>query len=158
MPRHEGFWSNGPSLIERLQEPGQAWLPFPKGNAAPWPGEANFLAALAEVEAALIAQERVVSYRGYSRCRLCSPMYLNGGQEFRHPQWVWPEGFRHYVEVHHVRPRKAFEKWVLSRAALRPDGGSRGLQSAPPYPPRVPREPGSTLQQLAAHLRARIER
>jgi hypothetical protein len=157
MPRHEGFWSSAAALPDRIHEdPWQAWLPFPKGHAESWPGEAAFLIALAEVEAAMIAQERVVSYRGYSCCRLCADLYLNGRREFRHPNWVWPEGFRHYVAVHHVRPRPAFETWVLSRAALKPD--ARRLPADHTFPPTTPRVPGATHKRLADLLRARIER
>jgi hypothetical protein len=34
-------------------------------------------------------------------------------------EWEWPEGFRHYVADHCVRPSVAFEHFVRERARTR---------------------------------------
>lgn len=87
----EGFWS-------------EANIPVP--NALPWEGQAEFLRALDAVEDAAT----VVSYRGWSNCRVCCRE--NGSREFCTGRAVWPSGFRHYVEAHNVRPSKEFQDYI----------------------------------------------
>lgn len=54
-----------------------------------------------------------IAYRGHSSCRLCHAK--NGFESLRLDGWEWPSGFRHYVEVHGVRPTRAFEAFILNR-------------------------------------------
>jgi hypothetical protein len=114
MTRHEGFWRDHHWDVIHL------WLPWPHARTMSWRGEADFLAALDKVEAHLRATEQEVGYRGMSTCRLCPPceehMYWNGSREFTHPKWAWPEGLRHYVQVHHLRPSWAFRRWIRHQA------------------------------------------
>ncbi len=44
---------------------------------------------------------------GYSYCRLCDKTD-NGYREKSDGQFVWPEGFLHYVEEHNVKPPQEF--------------------------------------------------
>ena len=55
-------------------------------------------------------EDRVVSFRGHSHCRLCG--CANGSREFRVDGWAWPEGFRHYVECHGVEPSPDFRAFI----------------------------------------------
>jgi hypothetical protein len=55
-------------------------------------------------------EPRVASYRGSSTCRLCGQS--NGSREFHVAGWIWPVGYRHYIEMHQVRPSLAFEEFV----------------------------------------------
>lgn len=38
-----------------------------------------------------------------------------GTRDLTDGQWVWPEGFAHYVEKHHVRPPDSFVEHVRRR-------------------------------------------
>lgn len=84
------------------------WSPVnqPVPHAMPWEGKAEFLHRLAIVEDA----SNAVQYRGWSNCRVCHRE--NGSREFLTPGAVWPAGFRHYIEVHNVRPSKAFTNYI----------------------------------------------
>ena len=53
-----------------------------------------------------------VGYRGFSPCRLCERD--NGNSAFRVADWEWPEGFRHYLADHDIRPSQSFEEFVLN--------------------------------------------
>lgn len=54
-----------------------------------------------------------VQWMGYSRCRICG--LLNGTKCVTFDgSWVFPEGFAHYVEMHHVRPPDEFIQHALS--------------------------------------------
>lgn len=92
----EGFWRN-------QYKPD---LPMPEAAAAPWEGKTEFLSTLEKIEAT--AQQ--VAYRGFSICRICKKM--NGTREFEHRNWVWPSGFRHYIEDHNVKPSEEFIKMI----------------------------------------------
>ena len=84
---------------------------------AKWPQRAAFLEMLDRAEA---EAQRAFS-RGYSRCRICR--CLNGTQSFQLDVWEWPEGFRHYVAEHEVRPSPECELFVrewAQREARRP--------------------------------------
>lgn len=95
--RQEGFWRSSSHSDENL--------PWPQPDAK-WPQRAAFLEAFDRVE----AEAHRVYYRGYSRCRICR--CLNGTQSFRLDVWEWPEGFRHYMAEHEVRPSSEFELFV----------------------------------------------
>lgn len=98
--RIEGYW--------RRTEGEDSELPWPVVDHA-WPNQA-FLRALEN------AEDRAggMDYMGFSTCRLCG--CTNGASEFELHGWVWPEGFKHYVADHNVRPTKEFEAFVLSSA------------------------------------------
>jgi hypothetical protein len=57
----------------------------------------------------------VVSYRGFSWCRICPSRSgaSMGTKSYRYNGWEWPEGFRHYIVEHNVVPSKEFLKEVL---------------------------------------------
>jgi hypothetical protein len=102
MPKHEGFW--------RKNHSEESSLPWP-ATAPDWPGSPDFLAALEKAEA--VAEK--IAYRGISLCRLCGRG--NGNRSLRLNVWEWPEGFKHYIAAHSVRPSLDFERfiWNLSR-------------------------------------------
>lgn len=97
----EGFWCSS-------FEPN---LPVPVPNDESWPGQALFLRKLFTVQ----SKAPHVAFRGWSRCRLCGQ--ANGNKEFTEvingQAWTWPEGFRHYVLEHNVRPSLAFQEFII---------------------------------------------
>lgn len=93
----EGFWRS-----ER-----EPTLPSPHGLDKPWKGKRKFLAALAKVEKRAHASH----YKGSSNCRICDKR--NGSATYEYDGWQWPSGYRHYVEVHNVRPSLAFQEFIL---------------------------------------------
>lgn len=103
----EGFWRQRPDPV------GDRWrdddLPWPL-RTADWSQRSEFLDALLLVE----SHAESVSYRGWSNCRLCCRE--NGSRSFTLGEWEWPEGYRHYIVEHHVRPSVAFEQFVNSHA------------------------------------------
>jgi hypothetical protein len=95
--RYEGFWRTS------LHADGK--LPWPQPEPK-WNERAGFLEMLDRAEVAAYR----VHYFGYSDCRICG--CLNGTKSFRLDVWEWPEGFRHYVAEHEVRPSPEFELFV----------------------------------------------
>lgn len=100
-PMREGFWRS-------LKNGEVNELPMPVEGPV-WKGQSEFLAALKKLE----AEAQVTTYRGFSSCRLCRCM--NGSAEFSANGWLWPEGYRHYVVAHNVRPSLAFQEMVINR-------------------------------------------
>ena len=100
-PQYEGFWRSSPN--------GDEDLPWPQPDVT-WQKRIVFLEALDRVEA--LAQK--IPYRGFSHCRLCG--IGNGNKSLRLDIWEWPEGFRHYVAEHQVRPTPTFEAFVMHRS------------------------------------------
>jgi hypothetical protein len=100
-PKYEGFWRSS------ADEP--ADLPWPVKDER-WSDRPRFLEALNEGER--ISQR--VAYRGFSNCRICG--CRNGFESLRMGGWEWPAGFRHYVEVHLVRPTDDFIRFILGGA------------------------------------------
>jgi len=95
--KHEGYWPT--SKDKAIKSP---WpIPDPA-----WLGRTAFLSRLDKLEP---TAERVY-YMGKSLCRLCGCQ--NGNQEFRFDDWVWPEGYRHYIADHYVRPSEQFEDFI----------------------------------------------
>lgn len=89
--RVEGYWAN----VRHPEYP----TPIPRESLEK---KASILHALDKKE----KSARVMRYRGWSTCRLCgcgngSNAYLFGG-------WLWPSGFRHYLEEHNVKPSQDF--------------------------------------------------
>lgn len=99
-PRYEGYWRSSYTEANNL--------PWPT-PAPVWTGQNNFLTSLTQAEA--IAER--IAYRGYSHCRICR--CTNGHNTLQLSEWDWPEGFKHYVAVHSVRPSADFEQFILSR-------------------------------------------
>jgi hypothetical protein len=104
-PSYEGFWRSSPEANEGLPwpVPDQEWI---HRNA--------FLDSLDRAE----ADAQKIASRGYSLCRLCGNR--NGFKSFRLDHWEWPEGFRHYVESHQVRPSREFELFITQWARRKP--------------------------------------
>jgi hypothetical protein len=95
--RSEGFWRN-------THNPE---LPWPEPDPT-WDGRDVFLRALDGVERGA----RRVAFRGYSPCRICGCQ--NGFQTLETGDWMWPQGYRHYIAEHAVRPSAAFEDFILT--------------------------------------------
>ncbi len=57
------------------------------------------------------AKSNITHFKGYSTCRICG--CRNGSQAHTLDGWVWPEGFRHYIDVHNVKPSAEFIEWLL---------------------------------------------
>lgn len=55
--------------------------------------------------------EKIHHMRGLSRCRLCGRM--NGSAERSDGEFLWPEGYSHYVKEHGVIPPTKFLLKVL---------------------------------------------
>jgi hypothetical protein len=94
----EGFWK---------QDKNDSKLPWPSGGQTPWRGRAKFLQELAIKE----GQAKKLRTKGFSLCRICKE--ANGSITFQLNGWIWPSGYRHYIEAHNVRPSLAFQEWVL---------------------------------------------
>jgi hypothetical protein len=91
----EGFWALSSE---------DTTLPTPVSSS--WKGRVEFLRLLGRVE----KKARVIAYKGKSICRMCGSS--NGSEEFTYKGWVWPSGYRHYIEAHQVRPSLAFEEFI----------------------------------------------
>lgn len=57
------------------------------------------------------------TYRGFSRCRFCQ--CPNGSSDQTDGTYIWPSGFAHYLEVHHVKPPQKFIDHVLKKVSQR---------------------------------------
>ena len=97
--KHEGYWSTSKDKPSKF--------PWPIPDPA-WLGKTAFLSRLDKLE----ANAERVSWLGKSICRLCG--CENGSQEFQFDDWVWPEGYRHYITDHCVRPSKQFEDFIAA--------------------------------------------
>ena len=95
----EGFWYS-------KYEP---YLPKPVPNLKPWKGQKKFLAALDKAE----SKARESRFKGSSKCRICG--CTNGSADYKLDFWQWPDGLRHYIEKHNVRPSLAFQEFILGR-------------------------------------------
>lgn len=91
-----GFWKSSAACD----------MPTPTANPEAWAGQAEFVANLLALE----SRTEAVSFRGISYCRLCCRS--NGNREFRHALAEWPEGLRHYIAEHNVRPPDEFIEFV----------------------------------------------
>lgn len=97
--RIEGYWrtSYAPEL------------PMPATDVD-WPERDRFLPLLDDVQKAARARYT----KGMSTCRICGE--TNGSIEYELDEWKWPEGLRHYLSDHGVRPTADFEAFVLDRS------------------------------------------
>jgi len=113
----EGYWASDQD-ISKDEYKGE--YPWPVSSTS-FPEKEIFVNQLIEVETRLLELEEkskangehekyVHSYRGLSMCRICNKK--NGYKEYvleiSDRIVNWPEGFRHYVEVHDVRPTDEF--------------------------------------------------
>ena len=94
--KREGFWKS-------IAEPD---LPMPVPNGDPIKSQALFLEKLTQKESKALK----LSYRGWSTCRICK--CVNGTQSFQDRGWEWPSGYKHYIDVHNVRPSRDFYKFI----------------------------------------------
>ena len=97
---NEGYW--------RESEDEASPLPWPVQDPT-WEHRGEFLVELRIIE----STSAYTDWMGFSRCRLCGRD--NGASDFRAGQWVWPEGYQHYIADHDVRPSREFEEFVLKR-------------------------------------------
>lgn len=101
--KREGFWRSFTGARD---------LPWPEAHDEPMEDQEPFLEALNYAE----AWAEVTSYRGWSTCRLCGKH--NGSTELNLRGWTWPEGYRHYIEVHNVRPSPEFKAFIEGYSAM----------------------------------------
>jgi hypothetical protein len=97
--RIEGYWRT--SYAPHLPTP---------VTGVEWPERAHFLTLLDDAELAAHAHHT----KGMSKCRVCGE--INGSIEYELGGWRWPEGLRHYLYDHGVRPTHDFEAFVLGRS------------------------------------------
>ncbi len=92
-------------------------LPKACGSTSTWKGRKAFLTALGRVEASSMVHEK--HYKGDSKCRCCGTKNGSAENSLRYfgMMWIWPGGFRHYVELHNLRPSLAFQEFILAAAA-----------------------------------------
>ena len=119
----EGFWYS-----ER-----EPHFPMPVHSDIPHPNKEEILKAYDDLIEAEMEygpsnewkNSKVVGYRGFSYCRCCTKeQQFNGAtstilvdmgcREYSYNGWTWPQGYRHYIDVHNVVPSKSFLKDVLS--------------------------------------------
>lgn len=80
----------------------------------------SFLQKLNEVETHLKkSKSSYIGYFGFSYCRLaefdnCQKGDHNGNQEYITDTWTWPQGYKHYIEVHNVKPSDKFYKYIMN--------------------------------------------
>jgi len=100
----EGYW--------RQSESEMSPLPWPTPDPG-WSRRKEFLGKLEDLEVTSFHMD----FMGYSRCRLCGRD--NGASEFKASGWIWPEGYRHYIADHGVRPSVGFEEFILGENSRR---------------------------------------
>uniref|UniRef100_A0A6M3L0S4 Uncharacterized protein n=1 Tax=viral metagenome TaxID=1070528 RepID=A0A6M3L0S4_9ZZZZ len=101
----EGFWYG-------KKEPN---LPFPKtSDDKKWMNKKiKFIRKLERIEDIIessINIGKISSYKGFSKCRICKQKV--GSREFEFKNWIWPEGFLHYIEKHNIKPTDDFIKFI----------------------------------------------
>jgi hypothetical protein len=84
-------------------------LPWPVPEPE-WERRSEFLERLQVIE----ATSGHMDWMGYSICRLCGRS--NGASDYKAGRWIWPEGYRHYISEHLIRPSADFEAFVLGKA------------------------------------------
>ena len=103
-----GFWRQ--SIEERSE------LPHPQELIDPsWP-----VVERVRVATYLRRGQVARAYLGYSFCRLDCGLAVQfmGTRDLTDGEWVWPEGFAHYVEHHAVKPPAAFLDAIADRLPL----------------------------------------
>jgi hypothetical protein len=107
-------------IPEALNHPGLEWyLPDPYDFVdATW--DAN---ERSRVVAYVQSGKERRSWRGLALCRFRCKLAeqapkIMGYRCLSDGSYMWPEGFAHYLEAHHVRPPEEFVRHVLHMAAL----------------------------------------
>lgn len=110
-----GYWrpnlvTGGDDLSEYIKKLNEkyAYLPDPRDFI----DNAWDLTEKTVVAGYLKTRADLVSWRGWSSCRLCG--IANGSTCKSDGKFVWPSGFAHYVEAHSVRPPAEFIKHILA--------------------------------------------
>lgn len=101
--RPEGYWYSA-------EYPHTTRFPTPVPFVLTKEDAEDFLLKLDKLEVFLKKQGFVRSFLGTSDCRICG--CENGSKEFYWQGWVWPFGYRHYVEEHWVAPSEDFRALV----------------------------------------------
>jgi len=86
-----GFWKDK-NDSETVDFP----MPIPDTTTLTPEKESEFLEKLKQIEKISVN----TSYMGYSNCRICG--CINGCDEYKWKEFVFPEGYKHYIEKHHV--------------------------------------------------------
>jgi hypothetical protein len=95
--RQEGFWCDVEQKDFLFKE-----LPYPQENQMSQEEISDFLSKLVKVE----SRTPTFKYMGFSKCRICDK--TNGTQTYYTDLFAWPEGYKHYIKEHGVRPSAAF--------------------------------------------------
>lgn len=74
-----------------------------ESSTLPWPKEGHLPEETKElVVDYLINGTYHMGWRGYSCCRICGK--INGSSDFTHDNFVYPEGYAHYIRDHNIMP------------------------------------------------------
>ena len=111
--KHVGFWKK--VSVESSESCGQFNVLFSKNAFDKYPVEnsnthnnTSSIEKLKKIEQASSA----VYYYGCSTCRICGED--NGCGEYTYNDFVWPEGYMHYLEEHNVKMDEEFEEFLLN--------------------------------------------
>lgn len=107
--------------------------------------------------------ETVTRWAGSSTCRLCGR--LNGAMCLHHGDLTWPEGYRHYIEVHQVQPPLEFIAAARTAWACKPEDGPR-LPEVPlglpninyDLPPDIDTTPSQLVYDIHGEMNSLVER
>lgn len=103
MKKIEGYWYE----CDRYDRTGEKY-PMPVANTIDLSIKKDFIEKLKQIQK--ISHE--IHYRGFSGCRICN--CLNGTFEYEYEDWVWPEGYLHYIQDHNVAPTKEFYDFIMN--------------------------------------------
>jgi hypothetical protein len=95
--RQEGFWCDLTEKDFVLKE-----FPFPQTNQIIEGEIADFISKLTQVE----NKTPTFKCMGHSTCRICGEQ--NGNETYYTDLFAWPQGFKHYIKEHGVKPSAAF--------------------------------------------------
>jgi hypothetical protein len=96
-------------------------LPWPEKSVFPFKDKDSFIKKLKFVEANITKLGgRITAYKGISHCRICRLM--NGSTEFSLKNFVWPQGYLHYLQKHNVKPDDEFVKFIKSVYSIHQNG------------------------------------
>ena len=110
-PVRVGYWR------QREGAPDPPWnkdstlaLPWPEENSLRLPPE-----TVHKVVLYLTRGKEHAAWMGMSRCRICNKS--NGSRCLTDGEFVWPEGYAHYITEHHVQP----DAKLLAKILTTPD-------------------------------------
>jgi hypothetical protein len=98
-PKVEGYWYSKSSPE----------YPKPVAIETAWEGKEEFLQKLNRKEKSASRQQ----FKGISTCRICK--CANGSVEYSNSKFIWPEGYRHYIESHNIKPSDDFFNYVMGK-------------------------------------------